>query len=223
MAHHLQLHERLCPQASDNLAYFLSKVGLGSDAAHYVIALDPRLGEKETQLLPDLPPTASYYRPTAICFELGTVGEVIFDSGLVSHSRFKCAPVQPRALPNDATPPAESVSSLACSRAAQSCMRATRGAYAYPLQVAWAEQGLVCRYFVWADSRVRGPFLPSYVQEPWHTHLTAQLRGSLKLFGGTISCAGLKTATDPNGWQQTPHVQVLPARAVWWQAEQRGM
>ena len=84
-------------QASENLDFFLRRVAQGRDQARYVIALDPRLGEKETQLLPDLPPTANYYRPTSICFELGVVGEVIFDSGLVSHSRFKCAASLPLA------------------------------------------------------------------------------------------------------------------------------
>ena len=70
----------------------------------------------------------------------------------------------------------------------------------------------VCRYFVWADSTARGPFMPSYVKEPWHTHLTAPLSATLKLFGGTISCAGLKTG-DARGWLQTPHVQVSQQRS----------
>ena len=66
------------------------------------------------------------------------------------------------------------------------------------------------RYFVWTDSRVRGPFLPVYAaqqQLPWHRLLTQLLRGDTKLAGASISCSGLKIAESQ--WLQHPHVQVL--------------
>ena len=49
------------------------------------------------------------------------------------------------------------------------------------------------QYFVWVDSSVRGPFLPSYVtgmSNPplWHTLLTSRLTTTTKLVGATISC-----------------------------------
>lgn len=48
-------------------------------------------------------------------------------------------------------------------------------------------------YFVWLDSSLRGPFMPSYVtqgtQAPvWHTLLTSRLSSTVKLVGATISC-----------------------------------
>lgn len=50
------------------------------------------------------------------------------------------------------------------------------------------------KYFVWLDSTVRGPFLPSYLtkmsQAPfWHTLLTSRLTSSVKLVGSTIDCS----------------------------------
>ncbi len=49
------------------------------------------------------------------------------------------------------------------------------------------------QYFVWVDSTVRGPFLPSYVtgmSTPpiWHTLLTSRLTSTTKLVGATINC-----------------------------------
>ena len=49
-------------------------------------------------------------------------------------------------------------------------------------------------YFVWLDSTVRGPFLPSYVTSSshppvWHTLLTSRLSSTVKLVGATISCS----------------------------------
>ncbi len=49
------------------------------------------------------------------------------------------------------------------------------------------------QYFVWVDSTVRGPFLPSYVtgmSTPplWHTLLTSRLTSTIKLVGATINC-----------------------------------
>ena len=52
-------------------------------AARYIIALDPKVGEKETQQFSDLPDSVELYRPKQLCFELGTVGEVLFSSGRV--------------------------------------------------------------------------------------------------------------------------------------------
>ena len=48
-------------------------------------------------------------------------------------------------------------------------------------------------YFVWLDSSVRGPFLPSYLTKMsnpplWHTLLTSRLNSTTKLVGATISC-----------------------------------
>ena len=50
------------------------------------------------------------------------------------------------------------------------------------------------KYFVWLDSTVRGPFLPSYVSKMrnapiWHSLLTSRLTSSVKLVGATINCS----------------------------------
>ncbi len=49
------------------------------------------------------------------------------------------------------------------------------------------------QYFVWLDSSVRGPFLPSYLTKmtnppTWHTLLTSRLSATTKLVGATINC-----------------------------------
>lgn len=49
------------------------------------------------------------------------------------------------------------------------------------------------QYFVWLDSTVRGPFMPSYVSRSadppaWHSFLTSRLSDTVKLVGATISC-----------------------------------
>ena len=50
------------------------------------------------------------------------------------------------------------------------------------------------KYFVWLDSTVRGPFLPSYLTKMsnppiWHTLLTSRLTSTVKLVGATIDCS----------------------------------
>ena len=50
------------------------------------------------------------------------------------------------------------------------------------------------KYFVWLDSTVRGPFLPSYLTKMnhaplWHTLLTSRLTSTVKLVGSTIDCS----------------------------------
>lgn len=64
------------------------------------------------------------------------------------------------------------------------------------------------KYFVWLDSTVRGPFLPSYLtnlsNSPiWHTLLTARLTSTVKLVGATIDCS-------PVSLQQDTSMRVLP-------------
>ena len=65
------------------------------------------------------------------------------------------------------------------------------------------------RHFVWVSSTTKGPFLPAYVQGPWHRLLTERLKGGVRLVGPTISCAPLiiDMAQEPI---QHPHVQVTP-------------
>ena len=86
----LYIHRQTDAESASNLAYFLKHVGRGQDAARYIVAVDPRIGEKETQQLSDLPDTVEFYRPKQLCFELGTVGEVLFDSGKVILSQYRC-------------------------------------------------------------------------------------------------------------------------------------
>ena len=50
------------------------------------------------------------------------------------------------------------------------------------------------KYFIWLDSTVRGPFLPSYLTKMsnaplWHTLLTSRLSSTVKLVGSTIDCS----------------------------------
>ena len=50
------------------------------------------------------------------------------------------------------------------------------------------------KYFIWLDSTVRGPFLPSYLTKMsnppiWHTLLTSRLTSTIKLVGATIDCS----------------------------------
>eukprot|EP00884_Botryococcus_braunii_P008291 jgi/Botrbrau1/17463/Bobra.0054s0050.1 len=58
-------------------------------------------------------------------------------------------------------------------------------------------------YFIWLNSSVRGPFLPSYVRGRlhWTTPFTERLRGAVKLVGSTINCGGAYLHAP------TPHVQ----------------
>ena len=71
------------PEALNNLAFFVRTAVLPTDEARYIIALDPKVVEKEMSQLQKLPPNADYFRPSSPCFELGIVGEVLFNSGLV--------------------------------------------------------------------------------------------------------------------------------------------
>ena len=77
------------PEALNNLAFFIRTAVLPTDEARYIIALDPKVADKEMQALPRLPSNAEFMRPASACFELGVVGEVLFDSGLVDISGYK--------------------------------------------------------------------------------------------------------------------------------------
>ena len=85
----IYIYRQTDAEAATNLAYFLSQVGQDRDAARYIIALDPKVGEKETQQFSTLPDSVELYRPKQLCFELGTVGEVLFSSGRVVLSQYK--------------------------------------------------------------------------------------------------------------------------------------
>lgn len=67
-------------------------------------------------------------------------------------------------------------------------------------------------YFVWVDSTVRGPFLPSYITQMstppiWHTLLTSRLTSTVKLVGATINCSpvNLQEVTSHLWLMQTQH------------------
>lgn len=58
-------------------------------------------------------------------------------------------------------------------------------------------------YFIWLNSSVRGPFVPSYIRHKLHWTLpfTSKLNDSVKLVGATINCGGAQ------GRPPEPHVQ----------------
>ena len=85
----LYIHRQTDAESASNLAFFLDHVGHSGDLARYIVAVDPRIGEKETQQFSNLPDTIEFYRPKQLCFELGTVGEVFFNSGKVALSQYK--------------------------------------------------------------------------------------------------------------------------------------
>lgn len=62
------------------------------------------------------------------------------------------------------------------------------------------------KYYVFLDSSVRGPFLPSYVDVPWHRLLTQRITDTTKLVGATISCAPFKYNEQENGFVIYPYV-----------------
>lgn len=63
------------------------------------------------------------------------------------------------------------------------------------------------KYFVFVDSSVRGPFLPAYVDVPWHRLLTQRLTDTTKLVGSTITCAPFKYKEEETGYVIYPYVQ----------------
>ena len=77
------------PEAIINLNAFLRTAVLANDEARYIIALDPKVADKEMAALPKLPSNAEFMRPPSPCFELGVVGEVLFSSGLVDISGYR--------------------------------------------------------------------------------------------------------------------------------------
>lgn len=67
------------------------------------------------------------------------------------------------------------------------------------------------QYFLWLDSSVRGPFLPSYLTKMknsplWHTLLTSRLTDTIKLVGATISCSPVSLLEDAS-MLVLPHVE----------------
>ncbi len=60
------------------------------------------------------------------------------------------------------------------------------------------------KYFVWLNSSVRGPFLPSYHPRDvhWTRAFVRKLAGDVKLVGATINCGGAYALSA-----QQPHVQ----------------
>lgn len=63
------------------------------------------------------------------------------------------------------------------------------------------------KYYVFVDSSVRGPFLPAYVDVPWHRLLTQRITDTTKLVGATITCAPFKYKEEENGYVIYPYVQ----------------
>lgn len=58
-------------------------------------------------------------------------------------------------------------------------------------------------YFIWLNSSVRGPFLPSYIRRHlhWTRPFTSKISRTTKLVGATINCGGAQ------GYGPEPHVQ----------------
>lgn len=76
-------------------------------------------------------------------------------------------------------------------------------------------------YFVWVDSSVRGPFLPSYLTQMsnpplWHTLLTSRLNSTTKLVGATISCGpvSLQSVSPACTWAQASRGNISVAEAL---------
>lgn len=65
---------------------------------------------------------------------------------------------------------------------------------------------LVCRYFLFISSQMRGPFLPAYFDKPWHTVLSDKINENVKLVGSTILCTSL-IFDAAQGAIDHPHVQ----------------
>ena len=66
------------------------------------------------------------------------------------------------------------------------------------------------RYFIFINSSVRGPFLPTYTPPSmrWTDPFTMKLVGNIKQVGPTISCEGSPLKGNVNAhWRKTPHVQ----------------
>jgi len=59
-------------------------------------------------------------------------------------------------------------------------------------------------YFIFANSSVVGPFLPSYYRGKWPEIYINGLQNNVKLFGSTINTAGYGTRSNPH---QDSHVQ----------------
>mmetsp|Transcript_12697 Transcript_12697/g.38289 ORF Transcript_12697/g.38289 Transcript_12697/m.38289 type:complete len:419 (-) Transcript_12697:2891-4147(-) len=66
------------------------------------------------------------------------------------------------------------------------------------------------KYFLFMNSSVRGPFIPTFSQDSkrWHEHITSRINGTVKLVGPTISCEGSPKEGKVDGeWRTNPHVQ----------------
>lgn len=64
------------------------------------------------------------------------------------------------------------------------------------------------KYFIFMNSSVRGPFLPSYVRGKvrWEDLFISKLNSEVKLVGPTINCQGTRLE-GTNEWRENPHVQ----------------
>jgi hypothetical protein len=66
------------------------------------------------------------------------------------------------------------------------------------------------KYFIFMNSSVRGPFIPTYGQgfKRWHEQIVSRITDKVKLVGPTISCEGSPKDGNIDGeWRTNPHVQ----------------
>lgn len=62
------------------------------------------------------------------------------------------------------------------------------------------------RFFIWLNSSVRGPFLPTWANSTeWPALFTSQINDDTKLSGTVVSCAGI--VDEFLGKRETPHLQ----------------
>ena len=132
-----------------NLQYFVRngiKSRHGRTQAFFFIILQ---GVENISSLPTLPREAKYIPHQNICYDWGTLGWFLFQSGLIDQNQFD--------------------------------------------------------YFVFINSSVRGPFLPSYVKQSWLDIMLSLISPVVKLAGPTISCES--TGQSIGRIAQNPHVQ----------------
>lgn len=69
---------------------------------------------------------------------------------------------------------------------------------------------LAYKYFVFLNSSVRGPFVPTYSQgaKRWHEHMTSRITDKVKVVGATINCEAAYWENKLEGTaRKNPHVQ----------------
>lgn len=66
------------------------------------------------------------------------------------------------------------------------------------------------KYFLFLNSSVRGPFVPTYSQgtKRWHEHMTSRITNEVKVVGATINCEAAYWENKLDGKaRKNPHVQ----------------